>query len=111
MTVAHAAADAPATADQKAPALPVTLACVKGEATEHGGKYVLKVTNSSDKELHVKATVLWSVQSHDRAKTEDYHHKLKPGKSWDIKGLAVGDRVTLTSPGFAPVEETIQAMP
>ena len=93
--------------DDKAPGLPVTTSFDKVAGAE-AGPYVLKVQNDSKDALKVSAKVQLSLPSHADRKTRDVpEHVIDPGQAWTIGDLAAGDKVTLTAPGFAPLELTV----
>jgi hypothetical protein len=103
-------AAAPATLqslDDKAPALPLTATFTKVEGAE-AGPYVLKLENTSKDALKVTAQVLTSLPSHANRRTRDIpEHVIEAGQSWTISDLATSDKVTVTAPGFAPLELTV----
>jgi hypothetical protein len=93
--------------DDKAPSLPVTTSFDKVAGAE-AGPYVLKVQNDSKDALKVSAKVQLSLPSHADRKTRDIpEHVIDPGQAWTIGDLAAADKVTLTAPGFAPLELTV----
>jgi hypothetical protein len=93
--------------DDKAPALPLTSSFEKVEGAE-AGPYVLKLQNTSKDALKVTAQVLTSLPSHANRKTRDIpEHVIEAGQSWSIPDLAASDKVTVTAPGFAPLELTV----
>jgi len=103
------AAGAPAlpSLDDKAPALPLAATFTKVEGAE-AGPYVLKLQNTSKDSLKVAARVLTSLPSHADRKTRDIpEHVIEAGQTWTISDLAASDKVTVTSPGFAPLELTV----
>jgi hypothetical protein len=91
----------------KAPSLPLTSTFEKGTAAERG-PYVLKLTNTSKDALKVNAKILLSVAFHMGSKNWDLpEHVIGPGQVWTIPDLTAGDKVTITAPGFAPLELTV----
>jgi hypothetical protein len=91
----------------KAPSLPVTASFAKGTARDKG-PYVLTLTNTSNDALKVTTTVLLSVAYHGSNKHWDLpEHLIAPGESWAIPDLTAGDKLTITAPGFAPLELTV----
>lgn len=94
-----------AAADEKAPDLPLSASFGKGEPGENGGPYALTLTNTSDKALTVNATIIWSVASHNRARTIELPaHEVAAGGTWVIDDLAAEDRIILTAEGYAKLE-------
>jgi hypothetical protein len=92
-------------ADDMAPALPVTASFGKGTPGENGGPYALTLTNTSDKALTVNATIIWSVASHNRARTIELPaHEIAAGGTWVVNDLAAEDRIILTAEGYAKLE-------
>ena len=95
------------TLDDKAPSLPLTSTLDKVAGAE-AGPYVLKLQNVSKDALTVSAKVLLSLPSHADRKARDVpEHVIDPGQAWTIGDLAAGDKVTITAPGFAPLELTV----
>jgi hypothetical protein len=93
--------------DDKAPALPLTATFTKVDGAE-SGPYVLKLENVSKDTLKVTAQVLTSLPSHANRRTRDIpEHVIGPGQVWTIADLAASDRVTVTAPGYAPLELTV----
>jgi hypothetical protein len=93
--------------DDKAPALPLTATFSKVEGAE-SGPYVLKLENTSKDTLKVTAQVLTSLPSHANSRTRDVpEHVLEPGQAETIADLAASDKVTVTAPGYAPLELTV----
>lgn len=93
--------------DDKAPALPLTATFAKVEGAE-SGPYVLKLQNTSKDALKVTAKVLTSLPSHADRRTRDIpEHVIDAGQTWTIPDLAASDKVTVMSPGFAPLELTV----
>jgi hypothetical protein len=93
--------------DDKAPALPLTATFTKVEGAE-SGPYVLKLENTSKDALKVTAQVLTSLPSHAEHRTRDIpEHVIEAGQAWSIPDLAATDKVTVRSPGFAPLELTV----
>lgn len=94
-------------ADEEAPALPVTTSFGKGTPGENGGPYALTVTNTSDKALTISGTIIWSVTSHNRARTIELPaREVAAGGTWVIDDLAAEDRVILAAAGYAKLELT-----
>lgn len=92
---------------EKAKALPLTTSFTKGEPGENGGHYVLNLKNTSHDALKVKATIVWSVASHNRANTINLpEHEIAAGGDWKISDLAAHDRVILSAEGFEKLEVT-----
>ena len=97
------AAAVPPPAD-KAPSLPLTATFEKGTATDKG-PYVLKLTNTSKDTVKVNAKILLSVAFHMGSKNWDLpEHAIEAGQVWTIPDLSAGDKITVTAPGFAPLE-------
>lgn len=93
-------------ADKKAP-LPITASFTKGTPGENGGPYAVKLTNTSNAALTVNVTIIWSVASHNRARTIKLPpHEIAAGESWSIDDLAVEDRLLLTADGFEDLDLT-----
>jgi hypothetical protein len=93
--------------EQKAKALPLTTAFEKGEPGENGGPYTLVLKNTSGVALKLKATIIWSVASHNRANTINLpEHEIAAGGDWKISDLAAHDRVILSAEGFEKLEVT-----
>jgi hypothetical protein len=108
---AHAdpASDLQALADSKGK-LPLSYKIEKGQPTTDGGPYVVIFSNTSTQPITVTATVLWSVQSHNRAQTSELPPQtIAPGKRWPVNGLAVADKVTVKADGYEPLVVTIPA--
>ena len=93
--------------DDKAASLPLTASFEK-VANAEAGPYVLKLENTSKEAIKASAKVLTSTPSHaDRKVREVPEHVVEPGQVWSIADLAAGDKVTVTAPGFAPLELTV----
>lgn len=93
--------------DDKAPALPLTATFEKVSGAE-AGPYVLNLKNVSKESIKASATVLSSLPSHANRRTMDIpEHVIEPGQVWTISDLAAADKVTVTAPGFAPLELTV----
>jgi hypothetical protein len=91
-------------AADKAPALPLTATFEKGTAADKG-PYVLKLTNTSKDTVKVSAKILLSVAFHMGSKNWDLpEHAIEAGQVWTIPDLSAGDKITVTAPGFAPLE-------
>jgi hypothetical protein len=104
---ARADAQAPRALDDKAPALPLTVSYDKVSGTEDP-PYVLKLKNVSKDPITVSAKVSPSVTFHAVEKTRDVPaHTIDAGQEWSIPGLAASDKVTVTAPGYAPLELTV----
>ena len=87
------------------PALPLSSAFGKGTPGENSGPYALTLKNTSDQALSLRGTIIWSVTSHNRARTFAIGPKeLAPGKSWIINDLAFEDRIIIRAKGFAKLE-------
>lgn len=80
-----------------------------GEGTpgENSGPYAVTLTNTSDEELVVAATVTFSVQSHNRPQTKILPPQtIAAGGTWTIDDLAAEDGIVLVVEGYAPLELT-----
>ena len=89
---------------EHAPALPLTATFEKVK-TDQAPPFVLKLKNTSKNPVEVSATILLSVQSHNRDKARKVPaHKIAAGDTWTIDGLAALDKVTVEGKGFAPLE-------
>jgi hypothetical protein len=90
---------------KKVAPLPLSTSFEKGTPGENGGPYALKLKNTSDSALTVSATIIWSVASHNRAKTINLPpHEIAAGESWAIDDLAAEDRVILSADNFEKLE-------
>jgi len=107
LSAAPASASLQTLADKPA-SLPLTATFEKGPASETGGPYVLKLTNTSATAVTASAAIVASVSSHASAKNRTVPaHTVEPGAVWAISDLASGDKVTVTADGFAPLELTV----
>jgi hypothetical protein len=89
-------------------ALPLTHRFEKVAGAENG-PYVLKLKNSSKQNLEVEAKILLSVGIHVDTKTRLIPvHAIKPSETWSIRDLAAGDKVIVSSKGFASLELTVR---
>lgn len=96
------------TVSDKAKALPLTASIEKGQPGENGGHYAVKLKNTSHEALKVKATIIWSVASHNRANTINLpEHEIAAGGEWSISDLAAHDRVIVSAEGHANLEVTV----
>lgn len=95
---------------KKVAPLPLSTSFEKGTPGENGGPYALKLKNTSDAALTVSATIIWSVASHNRAKTINLPpHEIAAGESWTIDDLAAEDRVILSADHFEKLEVKVPA--
>lgn len=92
----------------KGPALPVATAFSKDTSGKTEGPYVLTLTNTSRESLKLHVKIDESVLVHNRANTRKLPaHELAAGAEWKIDDLAAGDKITIHSKGFAPLELTV----
>ncbi len=95
------AADAPK-------ALPVTVTFEK-VAVKDAPPYVAKLTNTSKESLKVSVKVRLSVAAHPMEKSRNVPDQvIEAGKTASVPNLAVGDKLTLTAAGFAPLEVEVK---
>jgi hypothetical protein len=95
-------------ADQAAP-LPLQATFHKTKSGENAGLFTLRLKNTSADTITATASIIVSVPVHNNPKVrEEPAHAIKPGKSWSIRKLAAGDKVTVKADGFAPLELTVQ---
>jgi len=106
----HAAdAAAPQPLADKAAALPLHATFHKVKSGENAGLFTLRLKNTSSHSVTVTATIVVSVPVHNNPKVrEEPAHEIKAGKSWSLKQLAAGDKVTVKADGFEPLELTVQ---
>lgn len=96
---------AQALAEKKVSAPPLTHHIEKGTPGENGGPYAVVLKNTSNAALKLSATIIWSVASHNRAKTIELPARtLAGGETWTINDLAVEDRVIVAAEGFENLE-------
>lgn len=94
-----------ADAAKKATPLPLSTSFEKGTPGENGGPYALKLQNTSKSSLTVSATIIWSVASHNRARTINLPpREIVAGDTWTISDLAAEDRVILSADNFEKLE-------
>jgi hypothetical protein len=93
--------------DDQAPSLPLTTSFEKGTDPDIG-PYVLNLKNVSKNALKVSVKIHLSVAFHANNKDRNItDHVIDPSQVWTVSDLAAGDKVTITSDGFAPLELTV----
>jgi hypothetical protein len=103
--VTAAEATPPPSTDKKLPALPLTTTFGKGTPGENGGIYSLTLKNTSDKALTVKTTIIWSITSHNRARTIELPaREIAAGGTWTISDLSFDDRVIVSAEGYEKLD-------
>lgn len=89
---------------EKAKTLPVKATFEKVK-NDDGPPFILKLKNESNAPLEVTVTIYLSVLSHNRDKARHVPAQIiEAGKTSTIGDLAALDKVTVASPGFAPLE-------
>lgn len=94
-------------ADKAAP-LPLKVTFRQSHKGEDAGLFTLRLKNTSEQSVTASASIVVSVPVHNSPKIrEEPAQEIKPGKTWSIKQLASGDKITVKADGFEPLEVTV----
>jgi hypothetical protein len=95
-------------AQDTSPSLPLSASFAKS-AGDSDAPYVLSLKNESSSEITASATVLLAVAFHADSKARTVtEHVIEPGETWAIADLSQGDRVVVSSKGFAPLQLSVE---